>query len=218
MIRYIFSAFIFIIFSIYWFFTFIFTSPNNYINVSLLEYSYVFDTFFYQKWAFFAPPPNSNDRLIYYFEEKNNKQSYKVHEVIEPITMQKSKKAPFNTEEDILDYVLSNTIATIREEIVNINEIVKYRKNVEKKSITDDELLDLYHKRIDGGSSLETLKKYSYYVAKKNNIDLKKYQVKIIISSIEIPKFIHRNDKNFKRIENVLYESKPFELKNEKNN
>ncbi len=62
--RYYFSTLILFIFSIYWSLTLIFTSPSNFINISLLEYSYVFETFFFQKWAFFAPPPNSNDRFL----------------------------------------------------------------------------------------------------------------------------------------------------------
>jgi hypothetical protein len=165
--RYYFSTLILFIFSIYWSLTLIFTSPSNFINISLLEYSYVFETFFFQKWAFFAPPPNSNDRLYYYFENKKDKRKIKVFEVIEPITKNKCIKAPFNTEEDILDYVLSNTVALIRDDIVNINEIIKYRKDENKEILKSEDILTLYHNKIEKSLSMTSLKKYSFYISKK---------------------------------------------------
>ena len=199
------------IFSIYWSITLVFISPNNYINISLLEYSYIFETFFYQKWAFFSPPPSSNDRLYYVFVNKVTKEE-RVFEVIEPITKLKSQKAPFNTEEDILDYVLSNTVNTIRDEIVNINEIIKYRQTTKKKTLSSTEKINLYTKRLEGGSSLQTLKNYSKFVAKKNNLKIESFSIKVLIGSIEIPKFHYRNTKNINNRSSILYESNKFEF------
>ncbi|WP_396191512.1 hypothetical protein [Flavobacterium sp.] len=199
------------VFSIYWSITVVFISPSNYINISLLEYSYIFETFFYQKWAFFSPPPSSNDRLYYVFQNKITKKE-RVFEVIEPITKLKSIKAPFNTEEDILDYVLSNTVNTIRDEIVSINEVIKYRQTTKKIILTSDEKIKLYNKRLEGGSSLQTLKNYSKLVAQKNNIEIESSTIKILIGSIEIPKFHYRNSDKIKNSGTILYESEKFEL------
>lgn len=56
------------VFTFYWFITLTFVSPKNYITIKLYEEEQFFNTFFFQKWSFFAPPPKHNDRLYFEFE------------------------------------------------------------------------------------------------------------------------------------------------------
>ena len=193
--------------------TLIFVSPKNYLNISLLEYSDLYNSFFYQKWAFFAPPPKTNERLYYIFENKNNTNDIQIFEVIEPITKTKSEKNPFNTEEDLLDYVLSNSINNIRETIVNTNEFIIYQEQKLDKKFTKSEKEKFYDNEIDNLSRFKTLKNYSRNVALKNNIDIKKYNVKFTISLIDIVPFSERKNTNYRHKIQDLYVSKLFNIK-----
>lgn len=213
MIRKLVSVIFILIFVFYWCITLIFVSPKNYLNISLLEYSDIYNSFFYQKWGFFAPPPKTNERLYYIFENKMNIKDVKIFEVIEPITIAKSKKNPFNTEEDLLDYVLSNSINNIRETIVNTNEFIEYQENKLKKKFTKKEKEKFYDDEIDNLSRFKTLKNYSKNVAINNNIQIDKYNIKFSISLIEITPFSERKNDNYKCKIQDLYVSKPFNIK-----
>ncbi len=211
--RRVISIILILIFLFYWSMTIIFVSPKNYLNISLLEYSDLYNSFFYQKWAFFAPPPKTNERLYYIFENKNNIKDIQIFEVIEPITKAKSEKNPFNTEEDLLDYVLSNSINNIRETIVNTNEFIIYQEQKLDKKFTKSEKEKFYDNEIDNLSRFKTLKNYSRNVAIKNNIDIRKYNVKFTISLIDIVPFSERKNTNYKHKIQNLYVSKSFNLR-----
>lgn len=215
MIRKIISSISILIFVFYWITTLIFVSPKNYLNINLLEYSDLFNSFFYQKWGFFAPPPKTNERLYYTFENKFNSKDIQIFEVIEPITKAKSENNPFNTEEDLLDYVLSNSINNIRETVINTSEFIKYQEKKLNKKFTELEKEKIYDSEIDNSSRFKTLKNYSKNVAIKNNININNYNIKFTISLIEIAPFSERNNIKYICKTEDMYISKSFNLNND---
>ncbi|MBT8243894.1 hypothetical protein [Winogradskyella sp.] len=214
----IYFYFIITVFVLYWLCTIVFVSPKNYITISLYEQEQFFNTFFFQKWGFFAPPPKHNDRLYFKFESKKDSTKFFLYEVIEPLQKRKSKKAPFNSSEDILDYILSSTILSITDGLIAVNESIDYKK------ITNDSLnnnIDL-SKKIEEGKkyiqtlpSFQTLKNYGVFIARKHNVNnISEYNMTIEIIQVEMPKFADRDKlydkKNHKS--KIVFESDKISL------
>lgn len=204
MIRYFFSTLILGFFLLYGLITIIFVSPNNYLNITLSKYASVFDDVFYQRWGFFAPPPKSNDRLYFTYENKLDKSKKITYEILEPLLIKKSNEAPFNSAEEINDYLLSNSIYYINDVIINIREKYKYELKNEKHN--EQQLQSIITKTIKKTKPYQTLLNYSKIVALRNNIDLKKHSIIIKISNVALPKFIDR-EKKLKCNEILIFDS-----------
>jgi hypothetical protein len=193
MYRYILSTLVTGLIVFYGLVTILFVSPDNYININLQNYSLGFSTFFYQRWGFFAPPPKSNDRLYYIFTEKLNPIKRRIFEVIKPIVTEKSANAPFNSREDVIDYILSNSIIGIEEENNSVSEFLDYK--VKKKEIDTITKLKILKKNLENSNSYKTIMKYSKYVALSNNLVFEDYNISFKITKIDIQKFSERNKK-----------------------
>lgn len=155
--------------------------PENHINLTYYKQGLVFNNLLSQKWSFFAPPPNYNDRIYFIFHSKRDT-SLKIFEIIEPLNLAKQKNAPFNGDEDVLDYVLSNSINGLDE---GINEVQDYF-NSEKEDgiIKADSLIErITVETVQKSFDFQTLKNYSKFVAKK----IKSTQ-KITIYKLELQK------------------------------
>jgi len=202
MIRYIFSTLFLGFFLFYGFLTLIYISPTNQFNISLTKQMNLFDEILYQKWNFFAPPPKNNNRL--YFIYNNNEI---VLEVLKPIVENKIKNIPFNTDEEIIDYTISNSIFYINDVIIKVRELYKYECTFKNKTFNNYELTKRTNEKIKKTGAYKTLINYSKLVAKNNNIKLKNKKTIIIISNIEIPKFIDRNKKTNNK-ETIIFNSR----------
>lgn len=207
MIRYVTSTLISGLFLFYGITTIIFSSPDNYVNISLIEHSENFNAFLYQRWGFFAPPPQSDDRLYYIFEKKSKKSEVIVYEVIEPLLKQKYEKAPFNSKEDLTDYLISNSIYLITDAIRTVRESFEYDSKLKNINVDEVELTKKVNKVIKSTKPFMTLLNYSKNVALNNKINYNDYNVYIKISQRKIPKFIDRNNKNIKIEEQLIFDS-----------
>jgi hypothetical protein len=175
---------------------------------------YLFENFFFQRWSFFAPPPESNNRLYYLFTNKaTGKQT--AYEALAPIFEKKREKAPFNSKEEALDYILSGNIT-------NIVDASRDLIDVSKLTFPDSSImfhLKKAHKEINdlglAFPAIQTLFNYGVIIAKKQNVDLDNSSVKIIITQIEMPKFIDRHkliEGNYKGKEEKLFETTDLPL------
>lgn len=211
--RYIYSYLTIFIFAAYWFITLIFVSPHNFIKISLVEGEEMFNMLLFQQWGFFAPPPKYNDRLYYTFKNKKDSSDIKVFEVIEPLQRIKSANAPFNSSENILDYVLSSTINSVSDGIFAINEVMDYQKEIDSTvKVTDSIRFDKNKAYTQSTGNFQTLKNYSYLVADRNNINLKDYSIKIDIAQVRMPKFADRNASDSLNVltESIIFSSDEF--------
>lgn len=207
MFRYVLSTLITGLFLFYGITTLIFSSPDNFINISLIDYSDKFNTLFYQRWAFFAPPPQSNDRLYYIFEKKGNKSEITVYEVIEPLLKQKCIKAPFNSNEDLIDYLISNSIYLITDSMRVVRETFEYEAKLKNEKIDELLLTKKVNTIIEVTKPFLTLLNYSKKVAQNNNLKFEDYNVYLKITQKKIPKFIDRYKKNVKDNEQLVFDS-----------
>lgn len=205
--------FILTVFITYWICTLIYVSPKNYIKISLLEEEQVFNTFFFQKWGFFAPPPSYNDRLYFIFESKKDSTKTFSLEAIKNLQDRKSRKAPFNSSEDVLDYILSSTIHSITDGLYAVNQSIDYEEEV---SDSTSSKLKKYDRIIRGKdyvqttANFQTLKQYGVFLAKKNNVqNIEDFNLIIEIVQIDMPKFADRHKLGEKEniTENLIFKS-----------
>jgi len=207
MIRYVFSTLISGLFLFYAVATIVFSSPENYINISLLDYNENFNTFFYQKWGFFAPPPRTNERLYYKFENKKNNSEVIIYEVIEPLLIEKHKKAPFNSKEDLTDYLISNSIYLILDCIRISKNSFEYNAKLKNKKIDEVEMTKKVNQFIETTKPYKTLMNYSKKVALNKNLKYDDYNVYLRITQKKIPKFIDRYKNNIAIEEQLIFDS-----------
>ena len=177
-------------FIFYWCVTILFTIPDNYINLSLPKHKEYFDFYLFQKSAFFAPPPTFNDKLYYVFKSSKT-DSITIYEALYPIIKKKRRKAPFNTNEDLLDYVLSNSVNNIYSEMNDFRDNCNYIKQRDKTKDTMDCVLESIE-YVEQSYTFLTLKNYSNEIMKTNNVKSDFDSVRLIISQVPIPKFQDR--------------------------
>jgi hypothetical protein len=198
-------------FSIYWFATFFFTFPENYLQIKAMSYEKLFSTFFYQKWSFFAPPPQTNDRL--YYEFVNQKDTISI-EVLKPLNDKRKKEYIFNADSSVIDYVLSGCINGITDNLREDYNIYKF-ENCKSESELEchAEFIKKNTLKIQNLTETKTLLNYGLIVANKK-INLEKYyKVKFILTSVAIPKFSSRLDKNQTLSESQMYQSSYYNYK-----
>lgn len=177
--------------------------PNNYLRVKLNFVVDIMDVFFFQSWNFFAPPPDYDLRLYYVFTDELNKKY--VFEAIKPILNEKKRKAPFNSGEEYLDYVISGSATSIIDVKSNYFDYFKFTfKDSTDKYCSDTAVktININYKTLPG---YLTLINYSSLVRKKNLNSIKIKNCKFILTGLMIPKFSERFSN--KRAENKYFES-----------
>lgn len=193
--------FILTIFGFYWMCTLLYVSPKNYIKIELLEQEQLFTTFFFQKWGFFAPPPKYNDRLYFRFESKKDPTKSISFEVIEDLQKRKTRKAPFSSSEDILDYVISGTLHGISDGLYAVEQSMQYEEEVidslKNSGYSETEKIEKRKAYVQETSNFKTLKNYALFLAEKNNLkNISDYNLQVEIAQIDLPKFADRHQIN----------------------
>jgi hypothetical protein len=183
-------------FGFYWSVTFLFTMPDNYMNLSLYKQNQLFQLALYQKWSFFAPPPNFNERLYYEFRKKGDS-AVQVFEAVEPICKAKQRKTPFNSKEDLLDYIISGSMNNISDQMYELQQDMKYENGLKGVEKLDSVQHENIRKIIQKSYGFATLKNYAAHVAQANKLDTAHREVRIMLTRIPIPKFADR----FKKVE-----------------
>lgn len=176
-----------IIFIAYWLITLLFTLPDNYIKISLIKEERLFSTLFYQKWGFFAPPPKYNQKLIYIYFTSDNKPVY-AYEALEKITLLKRNSAPFNSQPDLMEYIIGNSMSSV------INYEIDLRTQINTSSvdtlaapISDSIRINYVKTMIARANTFQTLVNYGKEIHESNhspdqNID--KFTLSIIKENI----------------------------------
>lgn len=202
------------LFLCYWMVTIFFNLPENPIKIKYARQERIFQGAFFQRWAFFAPPPKANDKLYYLFRSRKDTTRVAIFEALDSITANKRSAIPFNTNEEIIDYIISGSISEITNFLSEYdNELrVKY-KNMEESKLVDQSIRDAWKLRANI-YSIETLLNYGELVANKNNIDLNENEMKFLIANKEITRFkdIDKDVKDINPVEQKLFET-PYILR-----
>ena len=173
-----------------------------------------FDDLFYQNWAFFAPPPTSDNKLYYRFEQISDSNVVYTFEVLGPIIEMKRKAAPFNAQQEILEYILSGTVHNITDGLYSVNQSIEFGNEFNSDSLTRSE--DLFERKLEIGknyvqnsNNFLTLKNYGLVVAGRQSLNISDFVVNIYISEVSIPRFSDRAefDDYSKRKEVIIFYS-----------
>lgn len=198
----------FFIFCIYWIVTIFFLLPDNPLSLKTATARSIFNTDFFQRWAFFAPPPNSNDRIYIIFQNKNTL-AKDVFEVLSPL-IEKRTRNPFNTHYATLDYVLSSTVIDIENDVRFLGNYFEYKNSVSKNKLTDSLIQTMIISEVEKSSDFKTLLNYAKTIATSKHINVKDVFCQLQISKIFIPQYIDRNNKT--RKEQVSFRSNLLSL------
>ncbi len=148
-------------FLLYWIATILYVAPDNPIRNLFSKELKQFEIYCYQKWTFFAPPPTYNTKLYYTFCSRITSER-KTFSALDIILSEKRAHTPFNTGEELLDYVLSGSV----------EQVVTYLRKGNHSSIeslTIDPRLNL--------AGLKTLKRYASLIADKQGLNRNAYSV-----------------------------------------
>ncbi|MEX0274164.1 MAG: hypothetical protein AB3N16_07300 [Flavobacteriaceae bacterium] len=198
------------VFSFYWLATIFFTLPENYLQIKSFGQKEIFHSLFYQQWSFFAPPPQTNDRLYYQFLNEAN--DTLLVEVLVPLQTLRQRKFLANNEETIIDNVLSNSITSISDAILDRFNVYQFNSCKDKSpdKCYEDFLKDFEEEMYSSGS-LKTLRNYGVITNSKMR-DRKHNKFKIIYTRVPIPKFADRENENVELEEEFVFETKYFDL------
>ena len=194
------------LFSFYWVATLIYVLPNNYLRIQADALISLMDVVIYQKWSFFAPPPQYDLRLYYVFKNANG--NIYTFEVISNIVSEKKRKAPFNTSEEFLDYVISGA----SNHVVDLkSEYMEYAKFLNKDSsdvFCYNYATNKINEEFANINAVKTIRNYSEFVINKNLLKKDITSMKFIVTGLALPKFSDRF--NLKREETKYFESHFF--------
>jgi hypothetical protein len=180
-----------LVFLSYWGSTLFFTLPKNPLNIQAQKTNQVFVDNFFQAWSFFAPPPNFNDKLYVTIVSSEDSTAQTI-ELLESVTYRKTKNAPFNTKYQVLDYLLSSTIAGVEGDIRNLSSIMNYENKVKPGKFSQEKITDSILNYVEKSYRFSTLKNYARKALNELNIDInkKKFQFKMVKQNH--PQFVDR--------------------------
>lgn len=194
----------FIFFMVYWVITLFFVSPNNPLNLSTQKFKNSFQANFFQRWAFFAPPPTFNQRVYIVLKNKSTQQK-EGFEALSPILKSKSQKAPFNSTQQIFDYIFASSLINIEGHIRILQDVFNNQNSKADFKVSDSLKTESLVNEIEKTSDFKTLLNYSKIITQNNGINPREVVCQIQIFNIYTPQFIDRNLKNKK--EEIMFSS-----------
>jgi hypothetical protein len=159
-----------LIFIFYWIMTIIFTSPDNYIRIQLIQENEIFESLFFQKWVFFAPPPKHDDRIFFSFTNSTTQETL-TFEAFEKISKLKSKNAPFNASEDIMDYIIGNSLSMVHNLQYDIQKRLEYDPQIGVDSSGADISKNVNKAMIQSSSGFQTLVNYGKVIWREKELE-----------------------------------------------
>ncbi|MEN7546291.1 hypothetical protein AAG747_00135 [Rapidithrix thailandica] len=198
------------VFGLYWGITVFFTIPENYLQIKAIRLGKVFSTMFYQRWSFFAPPPQHNDRLYYQFITHNH--DTLLYEVLQPVQKLRKKQYLANNDISIIDYVLSNSLNNISDQI---RENFGNYKYLHCEGMDEDAcfsmFLEGFEKEMYEMNEINTLKNYGIRLNHSKS-DRHFYKFKVIYATVPVAKFADRNNPEKVPKEQFVFETKYYDL------
>lgn len=188
------AALVVSVFVCYWASTLLYVMPNNYVRIQHDDYLGKFETLFFQRWGFFAPPPKTNTRLYYTFVNAGDTTQSYTFEAIQPITEQKRLKSPFNTKEEVLDYILGGSAHNIRDMLVEQGKVSRLVYPDSTDTFHLENTWDLVNQLGSNLPSYQTLVNYAAIIARKQGLDPATYTAQIAIAEEDIKPFSKRNE------------------------
>ena len=204
------KVFLIIVF-IYLAITMFYCLPSNPMKIKYNIVSRTWNILFPQNWSFFAPPPQFNLKLYYrFYDGKGALINQK--DAVSILWKLKRERAPFNSDEEVMDYLIGSSLATLNTFNNNLIKSIKYQYRdsininfTEKFNDTVQSMLD--NNIYKGVPVFNTLSNYGLVLSKSAK-NAKSFD--FIITTQEIPKYIDRYkiiDSLFRVEEKLLFTS-----------
>lgn len=190
------KIFLKIIFVAYWAITLIYVSPDNFIKVKADRILRPFGILCAQEWAFFAPPPQGNNRLYYTFYDDQDK-FITTFEVLQPLFSEKQRKAPWNTREEAIDYIVNGAVGNLTDFIITQREIYQQLHPDSTLTVVEQMARRAITERHSEIPPFKTLTEYGKIVANRNLSPEKYSKVNsqvITVTEKKLPKFMNRSN------------------------
>ncbi len=198
MIRKLIQSVILLFFSAYWIITFLYCSPENYVRIKSDGILSKFESVFYQRWTFFAPPADFNFRLYFEYNDKDSLR-LNVYEILKPIARQKQSAAPFNSNEQFIDYIINSSVIEVNEALVNYHKVCKSEHPELSDQVNYTEAVKRFNENavklsFPGYATLRNYFNIHYHTFLKQDSTLKKACYgRMILAKIELPRFDDRD-------------------------
>ena len=180
--------------AVYWGATLLYVLPDNPIRDRSAGFVDGFEVLFFQRWNFFAPPPTANTRLYYRFPYEDSTRTF---EVLRDITAAKRAAAPFNTEEETVDYILHGSVADVKAAVrAAMGESRRLYPDSTERFHTQ-QAIDLVSARGRRPGGLVTLYNYACFVARAQGLHPIPDSVQIVVTDVPIVPFERRKDSTY---------------------
>lgn len=203
------------VFSIYWAFTLLYVSPDNYVRIRLADTMSVFGTFFGQRWGFFAPPPRADIQVYFVFVDKETEEEALVLEGLMPVYRAKQETAPFNMNAQVLDYILASAAHSVNESVVACGKLSRAAYPDEDDEFHCREAWDIMSQHGQRLASYQTLENYGHLIAANHGIDARKHDLVLRLCQADIVSFSQRMagaTPDGPRVAKVFFESPRIDL------
>ncbi|MGQ0828789.1 MAG: hypothetical protein ACT4ON_10380 [Bacteroidota bacterium] len=193
---FIISTIILLLFAVWWATNVFFTLPDSSLPIVVNKNAfYKFDTYFYQRWGFFAPPPKSDDRL-YYVYINNVDSSINVLEVTKKLVTEKNKMYLTNDKLAIQDYILFNLEVRITDFMRQGYELLENKHKLTNSGlISYKDYLNKIRTDVCKNEPVKIMIKHATLLAKTYKIDLN-CKIQIVLNYKELPRFKDRYKEN----------------------
>ncbi len=203
------------IFAIYWIITVFINIPeSSIVAVENFKTHKKLSQIMFQKWSFFAPPPTYNLRLNYYFISTDSLQKIVDIEIFEELGKKIRSEFPFNETSADLQWILYNNVTGITDEISIVARYKKLKLScLDTDTLCTKQIEKACFTAVEYSAKMYVLIRHAKNLAKKLKLD-NNYRLKIIVSTIDIPKYAERytKQKNVK----INFISKLFNFKTNK--
>lgn len=207
------------VFLFYWGITILYCGPDNYLKIQVDPILTSYEKVFYQKWSFFAPPADFNFRLYFEYLNKDSLQ-VNIYEILKPIAVEKQRKAPFNSQEQFMDYIVNGSVIQINDLLSRyVSDFQQHKKGVALQECIRLAIDSLNNNAARKGyTGFNTLRNYlrrhwQQEVAAGNLANA--VYGRMVLTSIKIPRFANRDSvliPNHSPKEEPVYYSNPIKL------
>lgn len=200
------TFFITIIFFGYWAIVFLFALPVNKPSGGLSK-KVPGLVILYQNWSLFSPPADFDFRLYFILRDMDTKSKADTIEVLENISLQKQKKAPFNQREIITDHLLIWNIKKINVALLYKVEELKSAFPDSSENYYRTNAVRILLSNQSCSENITNLENYSRILYKNNKTSIYNKEQKIILASKSIQPFNQPSGKTFVPAEKIIFET-----------
>ena len=196
-------------FLLYWLTAIIWAMPTGYAQKALTAFVPRLKIMYGFKWKLFTPPYTYNHRLYFIVRNTGEQSSTDSIEVLQNMSLQKQKNAPFNQQESNIDYLVQRNVTGI------VNTVYKTREKPGSDLAQNNsaaymaEAIKAVATNKDFHVHLRSLNNYGKEVLRQNETGTSGKEMKIVITEYMIRPFKERNNNGFRQKEILVFET-PF--------